>query len=344
MGLLDVVAQVLGDEGKPLHISDLAARVLDSGLWAGSGKTPDRTIHAQIAVDIKKHGASSRFQRTAKSTFALRAWSLPEHTLRPSSPQPLLPTISVPAIANAPATVSFTDAAEIVLKYCGSETPMHYTDITREALTMDLLATHGRTPEATMYAQILTEINRMQRRGQTPRFTKHGKGLVGLTQWLGTGLQAQISQHNVAVAKKLRAELMAMDPTQFEDLVGAMLVKMGFENVDVTARSNDGGIDVRGQLVIGDAVRISMAVQVKRWKNNVQKPTVQQLRGALGNHEQGLIITIGGFSSGAEQEATRANASPIGLMSGEKLIALLMEYELGVIRTQYDLFELEVTG
>ena len=41
-----------------------------------------------------------------------------------------------------------------------------------------------------------------------------------------------------------------------------------------------------------------MAVQVKRWKNNVQAPTVQQVRGALGAREQGLIIATSNFSSG----------------------------------------------
>ena len=31
-----------------------------------------------------------------------------------------------------------------------------------------------------------------------------------------------------------------------------------------------------------------MAVQVKRWKKNVQSQIVQQVRGSLGTHEQGL--------------------------------------------------------
>jgi len=34
-----------------------------------------------------------------------------------------------------------------------------------------------------------------------------------------------------------------------------------------------------------------MAGQVKRWKRNVQAPMVRQVRGSLGTHEQGLIIT-----------------------------------------------------
>ena len=66
----------------------------------------------------------------------------------------------------------------------------------------------------------------------------------------------------------------------------------------VTAKSGDGGIDVRGTMVTGDVIRTRMAVQVKRWKNNVQAPTVQQVRGSLGTHDQGFIITTSDFSTG----------------------------------------------
>ena len=90
-----------------------------------------------------------------------------------------------------------------------------------------------------------------------------------------------------------------MDPGDFEELIGTLLTKLGFEDVEVTARSNDGGIDVRGTLVTGDVIRTRMAVQVKRWKANVQTPIVQQVRGSLGTHEQGLIITTSDFSKGA---------------------------------------------
>jgi restriction system protein len=118
---------------------------------------------------------------------------------------------------------------------------------------------------------------------------------------------------------------------------------MGFEMVEVTKLSGDGGIDVRGTLVIGDVVRIKMAVQVKKWKlkNNIQAPVVQQVRGSLGVHEQGLIITTSDFSSGAVKEASQTNKTPIALMNGDQLVVLLMEYGIGVHRSTPDLFEID---
>ncbi len=132
-----------------------------------------------------------------------------------------------------------------------------------------------------------------------------------------------------------------MQPGEFEQLISQLLVEMGFESVEVTKLSGDGGIDVRGTLVVGEVVRIKMAVQVKRWSGSVGAPIVQQVRGSLGVHEQGLIITAGRFSAGAVREAAQPDKTPIALMSGEQLVLLLLEYGIGVRRSAPDLFELD---
>ena len=98
-----------------------------------------------------------------------------------------------------------------------------------------------------------------------------------------------------------------------------------------------------GTLVVGDVVRIKMAVQVKKWKlkNNILAPVVQQVRGSLGAHEQGLIITTSDFSAGAIKEAAQPDKTPIALMNGEQLVMLLMEHGIGVHRSTPDLFEID---
>ncbi len=40
-----------------------------------------------------------------------------------------------------------------------------------------------------------------------------------------------------------------MKPSEFEELISQLLVEMGFEMVEVTKLSGNGGIDVRGTLV-----------------------------------------------------------------------------------------------
>jgi restriction system protein len=347
MSVLEAAETVLDEAGEPLHFQEITKRILQRQLWTTSGATPEATVNAAIAVDIKDHGTSSRFQRIDRGMFALRRWGLPEYSRQDEQPSPVSQKSSNIASANSShKTLSFTDAAEYVLEHFGNRKPMHYRDITRKALELGLLKTSGQTPEATLFAQIVSEIARQTRRGETPRFVKEGKGRISLSRWMShgladqRGLATQIEHHNQAVRQKLHERLHTMKPDEFEALIGELLVALGFEEVTVTKPTNDNGIDVRGVLVIGDVIRLNMAVQVKRWKNNVQAPIVQQVRGSLGNHEQGLIITTSDFSDGARREAERSNADPVALMNGQQLVALLVEHNIGVHRTSYDLINL----
>ena len=340
MDALTATAQIFAEKAEPMATGEITRLILERGLWQTAGKTPEQTVNASLAVDIKRRGDTSLFQRTSPGHFALRAWGLPELHIKSGDAKTKVMPGKQKAKPEAIPTKSFTDAAEEVLLEFGEKRPMHYRAITTKALGLKLIKTQGQTPEATLYAQILTEIGRQTRRGDNPRFSKHGKGYVGLSRWMGSGLAFQIEQHNLAVRKKLHAQLLNNPFAEFEKLVGQLLVALGFEDVTVTGKTGDGGIDVRGTLVVGDVIRTRMAVQVKRWKNNVQAPTIQQVRGSLGTHEQGLIVTTSDFSAGARSEAERPDAIPVALMSGDQLVALLVEHSIGIRRESHYLIEL----
>ena len=328
MKAYEAAIQILTEAEKPLHVNEISARILKAGLWQSRGKTPEATVGARIYTNIRKNGDNSPFVKVGPQTFALRD--------AVAAPKPL-PSDSVPT------GISFTNCAQKVLEELGGGQPMHYRNITDQALAKGWLTTAGKTPEASMYAQVISEIKRQQKRGEQPRFVQHGRGYFGLSRWMGRGLAFQIEQHNNRIRKALRLRLLAMQPEEFEELVSQLLAEMGFESVEVTRRSGDGGIDVRGTLVVGDVVRIRMAAQVKKWKlkNHIQSPIVQQVRGSLGAHEQGLIITTSNFSTGAVREAAQADKTPIALMDGEQFVTLLMEHNIGVERTTSNLFELD---
>lgn len=91
----------------------------------------------------------------------------------------------------------------MVLEQFGAKKPMHYRELTKKAQEQGWLASDGLTPEATMYAQILTEIKRFRKRGEVPRFVQCGKGMVALTAWDKVGVDFQINQHHNDVRRKL---------------------------------------------------------------------------------------------------------------------------------------------
>jgi restriction system protein len=237
--------------------------------------------------------------------------------------------------------LTFLDAAERVLEDQAGHEPASYRTITEQAVARGHLVSHGQTPESTMYVQLAHDVRRRAGRGDEPRFSQFPGGRFGLAKWSEDELLGMMARRNRLVKEQLLTLIRGLDPPPlFEALVTELLTKMGFE-AEQTQLTNDGGIDVYGTLVIGGVMRTRMAVQAKRWAHNVQAPTVQQVRGALGVHDLGLIITTSDFSPGARLEAQRENATPVALMNGTDLVSLLVEHQIGVTRTSADLLELD---
>lgn len=144
------------------------------------------------------------------------------------------------------------------------------------------------------------------------------------------------------VRTRLRETLTSMDPYQVEFLVKRLLEAMNYENVEVTSRSSDGGVDVVADIEVGITL-VREVVQVKRHRSNIQRRTLDELRGSLHRFDatRGTIITTGGFSSGALHAAFERGAAPITLIDGDRLIDLLLEYEIGVRKRSIQLVEFE---
>ena len=336
MNIKDAVIQVLQEADKPLHVKEITEGIFKGDLWKSEGKTPVATVSAHLYTDIKKHGDQSTFIKVAPQTFFLReAPRVQICDVKSKESNAKISSISDKT------TYSFLEAAEKVLEHFGNRNSMHYRNITDKALEQGWLKTCGKTPEATMNAQLVTELKRSKASGEPGRFIRTSPGSYSLVKWLGIGLPDQISRHNREIRKKLLSRLMDLTPAQFEELIGQLLAEIGFESIEVSKYRSDGGIDVRGTLLISHVVRIKMAVQVKRWKHNITSPIVQQVRGSLGVHEQGLIITTSNFSTGAIKEANQPDKTPVALMNGKQLVTLLIEYNIGVHRISHDLFELE---
>ena len=125
----------------------------------------------------------------------------------------------------------------------------------------------------------------------------------------------------------------------FERLCQRLLREAGFEQVTVTGRSGDGGIDGIGVLELNAFVSFKVLFQCKRYVGSVSPSAVRDFRGAMmGRADKGLILTTGSFSADAKREAVRDGVPPIELVDGEKLVRLFEDLELGLeSRMTYDL-------
>ncbi|WP_317898125.1 restriction endonuclease [Aurantibacillus circumpalustris] len=126
-------------------------------------------------------------------------------------------------------------------------------------------------------------------------------------------------------------ELQSISPSAFERLCQRLLRELGFQNVEVTGQTNDGGIDGKGMLRLGGVLSFHVIFQAKRYKGSVSPSIVRDFRGAMvGRADKGLIITTGTFTREAKREASRDGAPPIDLMDGNDLAEKLKELKLGI--------------
>jgi len=151
--------------------------------------------------------------------------------------------------------------------------------------------------------------------------------------------QYEIEAHDhretlLTIIKSLSAE-------GFERLSQRILRESGFQNVVVTGKSGDGGIDGVGILQVNPFVSFNVLFQCKKYQGVVTPSHVRDFRGAMmGRADKGIIITTGTFTLDAKKEARRDGVPPIELVDGEALVQLFEKLELGLIpRITYDVDE-----
>ena len=124
-----------------------------------------------------------------------------------------------------------------------------------------------------------------------------------------------IRKHKKTVRESLRERLQDMDPYSFEHLIKQLLEDMAYQNVEVTAQSGDGGVDVIADIELG-ITSVREVVQVKRHSRPIQRKDLDALRGSLYRFDavRGTIVTTSRFAKGAQEAAFATGAAPITLV------------------------------
>ena len=131
--------------------------------------------------------------------------------------------------------------------------------------------------------------------------------------------------------KRVAEILQNMDPYGFERLTQRLLRECEFLDVQVTRKSDDGGIDGTGRLAINGIFSFHVAFQCKRYRGSVGASEIRDFRGSLPtNIEKGVMITTGIFSRAAIEEASCPGKKQIDLIDGEAFIDKLTQYGLGL--------------
>lgn len=235
----------------------------------------------------------------------------------------------------------YSDIAYQILKGDSKYQSLHYKVIAKKAFEQGLIESDDIITSGNISSAINTDIRNAQLDGKPSRFISYGKGRFGLTENEPQGIFKEVRDKNNAVKRQLLESLMNMPAFNFEDLVAEVLRHLGFENINVTAKTGDGGIDVTGELVVAGAIKNNICVQVKRWRNNVQRSSIAELRGSLRPYQTGLFITTSDYSKSAIDEANDPYKAPISLINGKELVEIMCSYGIGVSIDEVTIYELD---
>jgi len=204
-----------------------------------------------------------------------------------------------------------------------------------------------------LYDRITNLIARdyVERRGQAYVVTEAGLVYLEHTpqQIVGRKVsdrQAQMLRLSRELNQEAREQLLDylfnMDAFKFEELVQFLLEEMGYTDVETTSPTNDKGVDVVANIELGIS-SVREVVQVKRHRGNINRTVLDMLRGSLYrfNAVRGTIITTGGFSKGTVTAAFERGAAPITLIDGTKLLDLLIEHEIGVVKSTVEYYSFD---
>ncbi len=125
------------------------------------------------------------------------------------------------------------------------------------------------------------------------------------------------------------------DGYKFEEFLRVYLEKIGLEEVFVTKKSGDGGIDLtavrKGLGGLSNAIDEPFYIQAKRYspRSNVPPKEIRALRGSFSSGV-GMFITTGRVSEKAKLEAQQIDPSrPIIVVDGKELVRTCIEKEIG---------------
>ncbi|MGY0486709.1 restriction endonuclease [Streptomyces sp. WG-D5] len=218
--------------------------------------------------------------------------------------------------------------------------PLSVTDLIKELAPDEDASASTLAAEHQLVQALREDELRRTARGKRPRFGITDGESVRLRP-PGNPAEAAVEQWNEKVKQDLLEQLRECDPIVFEHIVAQLLIAIGYEEVRVTKRSNDGGIDVHAILSARGVTRVPTALQVKRWRKAVGRPEVQRLRGSLKSTQQGVIVTTSHFAGPAIEDAARQDGNPVHLIDGRMLADLMAEHGFGVQTSRVAFFSLD---
>lgn len=123
----------------------------------------------------------------------------------------------------------------------------------------------------------------------------------------------------------------------FEEFLKIYLGELGFDEIQITKRSRDGGIDLiavrNGVGNFSDADVVNYYIQAKRYKSSkkINVKTLRELKGVIPFGHKGMLITTSSFTKDIDKESMNDISKPIILVDGKMLLRSCIEKGIGFV-------------
>lgn len=152
-------------------------------------------------------------------------------------------------------------------------------------------------------------------------------------------IESSLETLRKATEDELLSRLKNCGPEFFEIIVVQLLRAMGYGGINgegnVTGKPGDGGID---GVIKEDKLGLDIVcIQAKRYTEaTIGRPEVQKFVGGMDfvQANKGVMITTSQFSKDAHDFLSKIVGKKVVLIDGAKVASLMLEYNIGVVRTK----------
>ncbi len=151
---------------------------------------------------------------------------------------------------------------------------------------------------------------------------------------------ATLDEAKEQASAAIREYLQSMNAYQFQDLIAALLAALGYHIIWVAPPGPDHGVDI---LATTDPLGVQqprLKVQVKRHAEPQPVAAVRAFQAVLGDHDVGMFVNVGGFTSGAENEARGHVQRPVTLLDADDVVRLWLQHQQNLTHEQRALLPL----
>ncbi|MGV9211059.1 PIN-like domain-containing protein [Micromonospora sp. RB23] len=144
-----------------------------------------------------------------------------------------------------------------------------------------------------------------------------------------TRIAETVSVLRATASEALDPDLQSLPPFEFEQLVLALLIAMGYQDAESVVDSSTSGYSVRAAHPHSNLASGITLVAIERNSEPIESESIHALMQAMQKHaaESGMVVTTGEFSQTAKKAI---GAWDIQLIDGRRLLKLLHEYlEIG---------------